>query len=143
MDSHEDVKLQVARPGTQVANRILHDHFIAWWDLFVEKNRGYGERCSSGDDLGIKATIPDINRKFLRVKEHIWFDKPWTGSESVEEVINDLIGHLFMLIDHLATAKLMEAHPLHPRDGDLVDVIDTTPPILLKYQAVAKQHRDV
>lgn len=94
-------------PPTEVAADIIYRLFPEWWELFVEKNRGYGQKMSSGGGLGIKATIPDIIRKMGKIERAVWWGEELTG-EQVREITMDLIGHLFLFLNHMDKDPLNE-----------------------------------
>jgi hypothetical protein len=60
---------------------------------FLEKNEDYG---SGSDEFGPKAQIMDISRKYKKLKAAIWDGEVMIG-EPIEEVIDDMIGHLLLL----------------------------------------------
>lgn len=79
---------------TEQAKRIIEQHLPKWKHLFLEKNQKY-RRVRS---LGARGVFPDVNRKVGILEDRIWNDNMTTG-ESTEEVIFDLIGHLFLMLD--------------------------------------------
>lgn len=84
---------------TLAARRIMEELVPDWRELFLAKNRHYGE---TADYLGIKGQFADINRKFWPLKRALWDDVDSFGvGEPVEEIIKDLIGHLFLALDML------------------------------------------
>jgi hypothetical protein len=49
--------------------------------------------------LGEKGQFSDIARKFFKLKKVIWDGEPLnTNSESIEEVIEDFIGHCLIML---------------------------------------------
>lgn len=62
---------------------------------FLHKNTQYA-RAQTGHDLGIKGIIPDINRKSAAIITGVW-DAPALLVDDLEEVIDDLIGHLLLM----------------------------------------------
>lgn len=65
---------------------------------FLTKNTQYAR--AQAHDLGVKGTIPDINRKTSALITRFW-DRdglPMEGEDSNEELIGDLIGHLLLAL---------------------------------------------
>jgi hypothetical protein len=65
-------------------------------DKFVAKQADY----SGGEGflfLGSKGQFSDMNRKFWKLYRGIWEDTP-LRDESLEEVVEDFIGHSFLLL---------------------------------------------
>lgn len=63
---------------------------------FLEKNAKYAT-VEDGYDLGDQGIIPDLNRKLGILVDRIWHGRREVG-ESTDEVIGDLIGHLFLML---------------------------------------------
>lgn len=85
------------KPGhTEQANRI-NTLVGGWWDMFVRKNATYGD----GEvDLGIRGYFPDLWRKAVQIRRAIWDGKDTSAwSEQPREILLDMIGHCFLLID--------------------------------------------
>lgn len=81
-------------PATDEALTVMNSLVPRFAKLFIQKNRKYA--AVRGNDLGSKGFIPDINRKMGILRDRIWDGNPVVG-ESNAEVIQDLIGHLFLL----------------------------------------------
>lgn len=79
-----------------------------WAEQFAVGNAKYQDVDQS---LGVKGVFPDINRKVGILKSRIWEGKPTVG-ESTREVINDLIGHLFLMQYLLDEQGAGEAHDI-------------------------------
>lgn len=76
--------------------RIIVDHLMSEFiDLFLLKNAKY-RSVQDGYDLGDKGIIPDLNRKLGILKSRLW-DGNDTVGEATDEVIQDMIGHLFLM----------------------------------------------
>lgn len=70
-------------------------------DLFLQKNKGYGDTAYF---LGAKGQYSDIYRKVGKLKHTLWDGHPIPeGSESNEEMLMDLIGHCLLTIDFIRT----------------------------------------
>jgi hypothetical protein len=65
---------------------------------FLRKNEDYK---SNSDQFGPKAQIIDVARKFGKIKAVVW-DGETLDSEPLEEVIDDMVAHLFLLKEALA-----------------------------------------
>lgn len=96
-------------------------------DRFLRKNEDYG---SGSDEFGAKAQIIDIARKYKKLKAHIWDGEPLTG-EPLEEVIDDMIGHLLLLKEHIISQKW--AQPLNVPTFSAEAWTDT-------YMAMVREH---
>lgn len=88
-------------PGTAVAEEIIFNLFPEWWAKFAQKNTAYGDRLSTGGNLGIKAFIPEMNRKMQGIINQVWEGQPQGVGESAREKAMDLIGHLFIFVANL------------------------------------------
>lgn len=107
--------------ATGMARRICTIYVPEWMRTFIEKNRKYRK---VDNHLGARGVYPDINRKVGILEARVWDgDEPTDGAESTVEVIDDLIGHLFLMRDMLlqegASQKRlpgMEPHE-HKLDG--------------------------
>jgi len=73
-----------------------------WAQLFLQKNAGYGEMHR---DLGEAAQYVDIHRKVMKLRRALWEGKD-IGPESTEEVIKDLIGHLFLTLELIRNTEM-------------------------------------
>jgi hypothetical protein len=80
-------------------SRELHDiivHLLPnWATLFARKNADYG--AGSSFELGIRGQYSDIHRKVLKLRRFMW-EGETPEFEGVEEVIHDLISHLFLTL---------------------------------------------
>lgn len=83
---------------TPMAQRLMAWVLPNWLDLFLAKNRKYAEVDQS---LGPAGVFPDINRKVGVLRRRIWdgrtSDVSAGSDESTVEIIDDLIGHLFLM----------------------------------------------
>jgi hypothetical protein len=113
--------------------------------LFAKKNAEYGENAF---ELGVRGQFSDIWRKIGKLRTALW-DQDYSKltSESVEEVIRDLIGHLLLTLDLLNgpiqrgysgrvpptvnAANFPDEHgfamPMPSDDEDLIGAIDLAP----------------
>jgi len=73
-----------------IATRLMPE----WLRLFASKNADYGDGAKV---LGVRGQYADINRKMLKLKRSLW-DGDKLQFEDSDEVIMDLIGHLFLTL---------------------------------------------
>lgn len=86
---------------TEQAKRILGQRLPDVIAHFCERNAEYGEEAHV---LGVKGQFADINRKVIKLKRYLWDDVPVPpGAESIETIAGELIGHLLILIDEMAS----------------------------------------
>lgn len=71
--------------------------------LFLEKNSGYGDR--SAYNLGAMGQFADMNRKMEKLRHILWEGNEAVG-ESVEEVLQDLMGHCALTIDFIQKGRI-------------------------------------
>lgn len=76
-------------------DRITKHLLPEWLQQFSNRNKDYGDKHRR---YGAKGQFLDISRKVGKLERAIWEDKPLTG-EQPREVILDCIGHLFLLLD--------------------------------------------
>ena len=84
--------------STSMAERLVGGVLQEWLDLFLQKNRKYR---TVGDGLGAKGVFPDIWRKVGVLKARVWEGDDAGSGEPTTEIIDDLIGHLFLMRDML------------------------------------------
>lgn len=86
------------------ALRIINDILPKALELYLKKSKDYGGNVMSRINLGPKACIPDIQRKFGKLVDAIWFDKP-LQYEQPQEILQDLLGHILIILDEMEQAK--------------------------------------
>jgi hypothetical protein len=94
----------------RIVQRILPQIMIR----FLEKNEDYGE---GNDEFGAKGEVIEIGRKYKKLKSAVWDGQPLVG-EPLEEVIDDMMGHLLLLREQLLPG---EAFPLQADEFSCVD----------------------
>jgi hypothetical protein len=70
-------------------------------ELYLAKAPGYGE---TADNLGARGQFAEIWRKTGKLKHLLWDGAPvppGAGSESVEEVLYDMVGHALLCVDYI------------------------------------------
>lgn len=99
-DRELDFSLDVdgRRFATDQARRIFHDELPDWADLFLGKNAQYAHLAES--TLGDKAMFVDVWRKVNALRLVIWDGHEEAGTEPPDEIIRDLIGHLFLMLEY-------------------------------------------
>ena len=99
--------------ATAMARRICTVWVPEWMKTFIAKNRKYRK---VDNHLGARGVFPDVNRKVGILEARVWDgDEPSDGAESTVEVIDDLIGHLFLMRDML----IQEGTGEQPWDGSI------------------------
>jgi len=111
----DPMAIRVSASGTNVANqytitiqgvpnpqavRVITDVLPKALDLYLRKSKDYGGNVMDRFRLGIKASVPDMARKFGKIIDAIWEDKP-LQFEQPEEVLMDLLGHIFIILDQM------------------------------------------
>ena len=86
------------------AMRILEDILPKALELYLRKSKDYGGNVMDRFGLGQKAAIPDMARKFGKLIDAIWLDKP-LNFEQPDEILMDLLGHILIILDQRATGK--------------------------------------
>jgi hypothetical protein len=89
-------------PNDQVM-RICKDILPKALELYMKKSKDYGGNVMSrapGGDLGPKACIPDMQRKFGKLVDAIWWEKP-LQFEQPAEILMDLLGHILIILDEM------------------------------------------
>lgn len=86
---------------------ILAEHLPDMLDLFIKKNAEYGSgEQSSGTYLGARGQFADIWRKIGKLKIGLWDgNEAQLTTESVDEILRDMIGHCFLALQLRALAR--------------------------------------
>jgi len=90
------ITIEVANPPTHQAERILLGVLPKVLELFLNKNKDYGDDFDEFK-LGAKGQFVDIWRKVGKLKLALWDGKELAG-EQVPEIMMDLIGHLLLAL---------------------------------------------
>lgn len=93
---------------------IVTQHMPQWADLFARKNADYGDGAKV---LGVRGQYADINRKMLKLKRALW-DGELLEFEGADEVIMDLIGHLFLTLYMIRFREDTERQRLFGKEDD-------------------------
>lgn len=72
---------------------IVDEFLPEFLEMFAERSSDYGETYRF---LGSKGQFSDINRKFYKLKRAIWDGEELKG-EQVDEILNDIIAHCFLM----------------------------------------------
>lgn len=88
---------------TQQAKTIIEVLLPEWQEEFLQNNAKY-RQVQDDLDLGPGGIYPDLNRKLAIIRERVWFNRPTPG-EPTKKVIQDMIGHLFLMQEALDRAE--------------------------------------
>lgn len=96
--SANDKSLEIKLDGKETGE--LHDiltvHLREFLDLFIRKNKEYGENAQT---LGPRGQFSDMYRKMIKLRTGMWDgDEHLLTSESVDEILLDMIGHCFLTL---------------------------------------------
>ena len=85
-------------------------------DLFIKKNAEYGSgEQSSGTYLGARGQFADIWRKIGKLKIGLWDgNEAQLTTESVDEILRDMIGHCFLALQLRALDRKIKAEAQLP-----------------------------
>lgn len=86
---------------------IVNELVPEYLELFAAKNADYGSFEESAGVLGVRGQFADIWRKIPKLKRALW-DGDDLEFEGVDEVVLDLIGHLFLTLYMLRTKERVE-----------------------------------
>lgn len=92
------VNLEILNIPNDQAMRVVQKVLPDMLELYLKKSRDYGGNVMDRFGLGAKAAIPDLARKFGKLIDAIWHDKP-LQFEQPEEVLKDLFGHIVIILD--------------------------------------------
>ncbi|AWY04510.1 hypothetical protein SEA_GILDA_54 [Microbacterium phage Gilda] len=95
---------------------ILAEHLPDMLDLFIKKNAEYGSgEQSSGTYLGARGQFADIWRKIGKLKIGLWDgNEAQLTTESVDEILRDMIGHCFLALQLRALERRIKAEAALP-----------------------------
>lgn len=93
----DQIKYGLQPNDSQQLRDIIGQLVPDWALLFARKNADYGSHDDSAGVLGIPGQYADIWRKMSKLKRAMW-DGEELEFEKTEEVISDLIGHLFLTL---------------------------------------------
>ncbi len=99
------------------AGRIANQYLPEWRRLYLAKAAEYGEHA---DGLGLMGQYAEIHRKIGKLKKVMWDQQiAWKAGqpvdglafEKIDEVIFDMIGHLFLALDYIRMEGSVESAP--------------------------------
>jgi hypothetical protein len=137
------IKVDVTFPhDTSHQVKMVTEDFREFIQLFDQKNREYGSE--NAFVLGSAGQFADIWRKIGKLKTALWDKKPeQLTSEGTEEIIQDLIGHLFLTLQCLRRDEegvkmpsFVESHDI--KKGDLIGHF--SPSVFVQDMMVKKRH---
>lgn len=99
--AEDAVTYEIRNLPNQQAINVVMDVLPKALELYLKKSKDYGGNVMSKINLGPKACIPDMQRKFGKLVDAIWWDKP-LAFEQPEEILMDLLGHIFIILDEMA-----------------------------------------
>lgn len=99
-DGSVDIHIGGSEIATQQAGNIIVEQLPEWLNLFLRKNRQYKHLAEA--TLGDRAMFVDVWRKVNALKLVIWDGEVEAGTEPPDEIILDLIGHLFLMLEYRA-----------------------------------------
>src|SRR5690349_3697784 len=118
-----------------IAKRIMPE----WLELFARKNRDYGS--GSAYELGVRGQYSDIHRKMIKLKRAMW-DGEQLDFEDTDEIIKDLISHLFLTLHMFGLEREAEQAYVYTEDDAAVDaffrMVGGDPETALKMSGVLK-----
>lgn len=94
------VNLEVLNIPNDQALRVVYEILPTALELYLKKSKDYGGNVMDRFGLGPKAAVPDLTRKFGKIIDAVWHDKP-LQFEQVDEVLRDLFGHILIILDQL------------------------------------------
>lgn len=97
----DTVTYEIHNIPNKQAMRIVQDILPKALDLYLKKSKDYGGNVMDRFNLGQKAAIPDMARKFGKLIDAIWRDQP-LQFEQPDEILMDLIGHILIILDQRA-----------------------------------------
>lgn len=124
-------------PATKVAKNIGEKLLPEWWAKFIKKNTAYGDKLATGGDLGIKAFIPEMNRKMQGIINMVWHEQPQGEGEGAREKAMDLIGHLFIFVHNL------DQDPPQDEYGKARSALGWPRPDLLSYGELQRRGEEI
>lgn len=98
--SHGSAQYEIRNIPNDQAMRVVLDVLPKALELYMKKSKDYGGNVMSRRKLGIKACIPDMNRKFEKLIDAIWDGKP-LQFEQPDEILMDLLGHILIILDEM------------------------------------------
>lgn len=114
------ILVQLEEGDSSELKAIAQHHMPEWLRLFAKKNADYGS--GSAFELGERGQYSDIHRKMIKLKRAMW-DGEELGFEDTDEIIKDLIGHLFLTL-HMRGMKEEAARVYaYSEDDAAVDAI--------------------
>lgn len=93
-------RLEIENLPNEQAMRVALEVLPKVLELYLKKSRDYGGNVMQLMDLGPRACIPDMLRKFGKLKRAIWDGDEMVG-EQPDEIIMDLAGHIFIILDEM------------------------------------------
>jgi hypothetical protein len=102
--SPDTITYEIQNIPNDQALRIVQDILPKTLELYLKKSKDYGGNVMDRFNLGQKAAIPDMARKFGKLIDAIWRDQP-LEFEQPEEILMDLLGHILIILDQREQGK--------------------------------------
>lgn len=101
--------------ATESARTIMEVLVPAWAQRFLAKNADYGDQHRMG--LGPAAEYVGVDRKMAKLEAALWHEQELNG-EGVDEMLDDMIGQLFLIKDLRAGNWKPSSRVLRRRGAD-------------------------
>lgn len=95
------IRIEVDNAPNEVSRRVLLQILPDLLELYLNKSKDYGDDEDTGDDLGPKGPFVDMFRKMKKLRRALWDGVELEG-EGPEEIMQDLVGHIFIILDKMA-----------------------------------------
>lgn len=92
------LRIEVENIPNEQARRVLIDVLPGLIELYLKKSKDYGGDVGAMIGLGPKAHFVDMWRKMGKLKRALWDGVELEG-EKPEEIMRDLVGHIFIILD--------------------------------------------
>lgn len=117
INGNQAVSLNMEDGDSQELRNIATQLMPEFLHLFAQKNKDYG---NNAQELGLRGQFADIWRKIAKLKKSMW-DGEELLFEGTDEVIMDLIGHLFLSLNMLRVKEEAERVYAYNEDDAAVD----------------------
>lgn len=106
------VTLTVWQTDSLELQAIILKHLVQWATLFAKKNGEYQDGNGSAFTLGERGQFSDMYRKMIKLKAALWDGhEDQLSTESVEEILHDMIGHCFLTLEMRRRADVLASVP--------------------------------
>jgi hypothetical protein len=95
------IRIEIDNAPNEQAERVLTKIVPSLLELYLKKSKDYGGDVGEMIGLGPKAHFVDMWRKMGKLKRALWDGVELEG-EKPEEIMMDLVGHIFIILDKMA-----------------------------------------